>query len=916
MLIGHWPLNGNTDDYSGFGNDATGYNLTYNTAGKIGQAGSFNGSSTYVRMDEAVPLMAGGDFSLAIWIKGPAQDHKGVMPINTASGDNRVLFLIRSAGMGIYDGTNWYIGTIDVDNDQWHHVCLTYNHASKNAKIYTDGVLDISVTTGNQITVASNDRLSLGQEWDGVSAPSDYFTGLMNDARAYNHELSLYEVKELAKAKILHYNFNDPYEEPTTNLIPNSPVNTYPTIGNSHGTLDSTQYNSNNSWSIGNVISVVDNIVTVDGTGRTIYTYDCIHADTSGGGVTAGTEYFVKMQGTNQFSLHAYNNSQDGSQGYINPTSGGHQVHYDVDMDNRISINATSFPTMWHSNPHKPNQGIVKEIIPNGFNYEGRKHDCIRIHKTFRGTDPTNAYMAYSVLPPVTAGEYYTFSFYARAVSVNAIGDSLRLTLYTGGGWSSGALGNYAYNMILTPQWQKYEMTALAPNSGGTIMYFPGVETYADIEISEIQCEHGISASPFAVSTRNTGTKDISGQEYNGTIVGNNISIVKESPILMSNSLRLYGLNDSYIYNTTIPETTDNLSYSCWLYQENGTVQHGTSTITRSFIMSHGRDVDPYGFNIVVLNGIIEAWYGSGIRLISGISAADGWHHVALTFDINVGAKLYVDGIEKASNVNTSISYANASGTFVIGKMSYGYTSSTYYFPFDGFISDVKIYATTLSTDDVKSLYERRANIDKAGNVQVNEINLPVSHLLVDEQTKNISDNTYRSMGTWNLIEIDHSDFVESDLTLGNTYVVGEVYLSSTTYYPTSFEFIRINNSQGFKTSFVNVSGGWKVGWNRVFFKAQGYSALESTPWNDMSRLETYRSGDATGTDTAQYITLRNIRLVKYLDNRDLSKEFNKKGQALFTDIDEVSGTSNPAASQEIRKDGTLVINGEFSEVD
>jgi hypothetical protein len=33
-------------------------------------------------------------------------------------------------------------------------------------------------------------------------------------------------------------------------------------------------------------------------------------------------------------------------------------------------------------------------------------------------------------------------------------------------------------------------------------------------------------------------------------------------------------------------------------------------------------------------------------------------------------------------------------------------------------------------------------------------------------------------------------------------------------------------------------------------------------------------------------------------------------------DIDEVSGTSNPAASAEIKKGGTLVINGEFSEVD
>jgi hypothetical protein len=47
-----------------------------------------------------------------------------------------------------------------------------------------------------------------------------------------------------------------------------------------------------------------------------------------------------------------------------------------------------------------------------------------------------------------------------------------------------------------------------------------------------------------------------------------------------------------------------------------------------------------------------------------------------------------------------------------------------------------------------------------------------------------------------------------------------------------------------------------------------------------------------------------------------LTKNFTNKGTAYYMDMDEVSGTQNPAASQEIRKDGTLVINGEFSEVD
>lgn len=45
------------------------------------------------------------------------------------------------------------------------------------------------------------------------------FAGKLNDIRIYNEVLSLAEIQEIAKAKILHYNFNDPYVEPTTNLI-------------------------------------------------------------------------------------------------------------------------------------------------------------------------------------------------------------------------------------------------------------------------------------------------------------------------------------------------------------------------------------------------------------------------------------------------------------------------------------------------------------------------------------------------------------------------------------------------------------------------------------------------------------------------------------------------------------------------
>ena len=154
----------------------------------------FDGTNDYINLNSIAPLIAGGDFSLEAIIKGPAQDHKGIIPINTSTGDNRALFLIRNASMGIYDGNTWYIGNIDVDDNNWHHVTLSYTRSTRNAVIYVDGEVSLNTTTGNTITVASDDKISVGQEYDGAST-SDHFNGQIPIAKIYNRALTASEVK-------------------------------------------------------------------------------------------------------------------------------------------------------------------------------------------------------------------------------------------------------------------------------------------------------------------------------------------------------------------------------------------------------------------------------------------------------------------------------------------------------------------------------------------------------------------------------------------------------------------------------------------------------------------------------------------------------------------------------------------------
>ena len=176
-------------------------------------------------------------------------------------------------------------------------------------------------------------------------------------------------------------NIEDSYlGEPTTNLLPNASINGRFNIGNSWGTYNTNQYNSNQYFSIGTIDNITDNIVTLSTVSRTLRTYDALRPQTTGGGVVSGGNYFIKMISSNQFSIHQYNSSQDGSQGYINTSTGNHKVYDSIELDQRISITSENFPTMWWGPPHLPNTCHVKEIVFGGGFVKGT--NCMRIHTT------------------------------------------------------------------------------------------------------------------------------------------------------------------------------------------------------------------------------------------------------------------------------------------------------------------------------------------------------------------------------------------------------------------------------------------------------------------------------------------------------------------------------------------------------
>src|SRR6056300_250752 len=189
--------------------------------------------------------------------------------------------------------------------------------------------------------------------------------------------------------------------EPTTNIVPTPEANSRFTTSNNWYTYNTNQYNSNTFFSIGTVSSVSNNIVTLGTVGRNIRSFDVLRPETTGGGVTAGTDYVIKKLSSTTFSLREYNNSQNGSQGYINPDTNFFKVHDAYANDTRISINATDFPTSWWGAPHLPNSGLIKEIVEGGGRVKGT--NAMRLH-VYREDNVADG-MAYGVYCPVTAGD-------------------------------------------------------------------------------------------------------------------------------------------------------------------------------------------------------------------------------------------------------------------------------------------------------------------------------------------------------------------------------------------------------------------------------------------------------------------------------------------------------------------------------
>lgn len=200
-LVGWWRGEGNANDWAGNANGTNQGGIFYANA-QVGQGFTFDSDDDWVVIPHRDAFNPGASgFTVQFWMKGN-KNQPGLCG------------LVEKSHGYVSPGTGWafqadpggspagqvsfaqfgasapILSSVDVLDDQWHHVSGTWDGAS-TARLYVDGILR---GTAALTTPANNTRLvNLGFCWGGGAAQR-FFRGQLDEVAIHNRALSSNEI--------------------------------------------------------------------------------------------------------------------------------------------------------------------------------------------------------------------------------------------------------------------------------------------------------------------------------------------------------------------------------------------------------------------------------------------------------------------------------------------------------------------------------------------------------------------------------------------------------------------------------------------------------------------------------------------------------------------------------------------------
>ena len=215
-LVGWYPFTGNANDSSGNGNNGTnnGATLTTDRFGNANSAYSFDGSSNYIVVPNAISLNP-SEITINFWFK-PYSDRGAIIDkVNLTDAGSFGYSVLHEFSWYSYDGleTAWntngdcstppssyseFWGTShSVPNNVWSMITVTID-SSGLCNQYINGVLN-STFNGSPMSICNsiNSKLYIGEHWSGDPA---WFNGIIDEIGIWNRVIFPCEISQLYHA--------------------------------------------------------------------------------------------------------------------------------------------------------------------------------------------------------------------------------------------------------------------------------------------------------------------------------------------------------------------------------------------------------------------------------------------------------------------------------------------------------------------------------------------------------------------------------------------------------------------------------------------------------------------------------------------------------------------------------------------
>jgi len=212
----YYPLNNNSNDYSGNLNTGTPTDITY-PQGRFGQGAKFNGTSSLITIADSDSISLTGDFTISFWMKllaNPAgSDAFNIFTKYTPTGNQRSYQIFYAENSGNYDmvltvnadgasaSTAVAWSSLNLGLSNWKHIVVKYTASTHLSELYLNG-RSISVQDSVRTSIFnSTSPLVIGS----TAAGGSYLNGLVDEVIIESRAWTAKEVETYYRKSTLNY---------------------------------------------------------------------------------------------------------------------------------------------------------------------------------------------------------------------------------------------------------------------------------------------------------------------------------------------------------------------------------------------------------------------------------------------------------------------------------------------------------------------------------------------------------------------------------------------------------------------------------------------------------------------------------------------------------------------------------------